>query len=1182
MARKVLSVYYTWSPSTKQITFWQYVALERLILITNVTKGIVVYNFSDPSRFGNTSYATQPDGRIFTTVTFNYDTTSMSVNDEVQIVVDTKNESFQGSEEITDPVGKLRVSTPQSLIDTDFEYGNQTSKWEQLGTTNNRPTAYNTAPTLNNVTAIGMPSGSNQVTISLTTAQSATTAVAPSIPSTGFASYTVASTTGFTVGQYVTISGASVAGYNGTFQILSVPSATSFVVANATTGAATFTSGLSTAGVLAVGTPITVQDTFLIAANGNYVIESASLANGTSTFVYTAKAQNTTSPAITSILDTNRTIVNQTAFYTGASIGGTPTITYSGTAITVTTTVPHGLSIGNEISVVGTTATTNAPNGNFFVATIVSPVQFIYYANATPTGTVASGVVYPRHSALFMHRPFDGGVFFSTNSSSNHTTATRQTRRYFHYQSGKAIQMSTGTNMQPYFNLDNITSSGLVAGSTVTVQTKEQHNIRPGVAVKVSGATNLNGALDINFNGTFTVSAVTGLNKFQYVLTNPVSSVQPGGQVSVTAATWYGSIQRAGIYDLQNGAFWEYDGSSLYIVKRSSTLQLQGRVTATNGSTNIVQTDANFPTEFSKQLIPGDWIVIRGTSYRVTDIQSDTSLTVSPAYRGITATYVQTTKTIDTRVSQLNFNLDTLDGHGETGYTIDLSKVQMWYIDYSWYGAGFIRWGVRAADGNIVYAHKMMNNNVNQLAWARSGNLPARYENTTAAPITYLTSTAGASDTSLTVANTLNAAGGFAFPTAGTLLIKSSTGTGATGTYEYVNYTGITSTSFTGLTRAQSGNTAGTTLTISAGAVTGSVTSATGLQIGQRVISSAFPTNAYITAVSGLNVTFNQAATSAVSGTVYFPPMGATSGQLFTYSATNPISVELAYPQHAPMFSHWGTSAIMDGAYTPDKNLLFTYGQTTATTLAPANGTTSTTNAASSNLTLTLSTANTNIVPGMIVTGTGVTAGTYIVTANTAGTSFTVNQNLGVALNASLSYSGATTKALFSIRVAPSLDNGTTSTSLGGRELINRMQLLVNTLDVALQGSSTGNLLVRAYLNGYPYVAVSGTYPSWTNAVGNAFAPNSSLAQITDYSSVVPGVGVIGGEVSGGFFTNSTGTIDISQVRDLGNSVLGGASTTSQSAVYPDGPDTLTITVTNVNNTAASVLGRISWTEAQA
>ena len=41
-----------------------------------------------------------------------------------------------------DPVDKLRVSTPQSLIDTDFEYGQQPSKWEQLALQNNRQSLY--------------------------------------------------------------------------------------------------------------------------------------------------------------------------------------------------------------------------------------------------------------------------------------------------------------------------------------------------------------------------------------------------------------------------------------------------------------------------------------------------------------------------------------------------------------------------------------------------------------------------------------------------------------------------------------------------------------------------------------------------------------------------------------------------------------------------------------------------------------------------------------------------------------------------------------------------------------------------------------------------------------------------------------------------------------------------------
>ena len=55
----------------------------------------------------------------------------------------------------TDPVGKFRVSTPQSLIDTDFEYGQQSVKWEQLALENNRQSVYyDTNTPLANLTAI--------------------------------------------------------------------------------------------------------------------------------------------------------------------------------------------------------------------------------------------------------------------------------------------------------------------------------------------------------------------------------------------------------------------------------------------------------------------------------------------------------------------------------------------------------------------------------------------------------------------------------------------------------------------------------------------------------------------------------------------------------------------------------------------------------------------------------------------------------------------------------------------------------------------------------------------------------------------------------------------------------------------------------------------------------------------
>ena len=60
----------------------------------------------------------------------------------------------------------------------------------------------------------------------------------------------------------------------------------------------------------------------------------------------------------------------------------------------------------------------------------------------------------------------------------------------------------------------------------------------------------------------------------------------------------------------------------------------------------------------------------------------------------------------------------------------------------------------------------------------------------------------------------------------------------------------------------------------------------------------------------------------------------------------------------------------------------------------------------------------------------------------------------------------------------------------------------------------------------------------------------------------------------------------LTAVRDLGNSILGGGTSftvpSSQTGLYPDGPDVLTIVVTNLTSTAANITALLSWTEAQA
>jgi len=998
MAKK-LRYNYIFTPSTNTVLLDGYTDAKRLLLITNTKSNIIIYNFADVNATATSvSYNVTTDK---TTIVLAFNCSAMSSTDTLQIFTEEDAVAFTPSEILQDPVNKFRTSQPQALIDTDFEYGTQITKWENLGMINNRPFAFSSAVGITTINSITLPNASRTVTVGLST-------TAPGI-----------------------------------------------------------------------GTAISIQDTYLNIANGNFVVETNSGA-GNTIFTYTARATNTTT--ITDIFDPTKTGIFSGTTYTGAAIGTAPTFVSNtvGSGITVTTTIPHGLALGNEVAVVGSSRT--EANGSFVIATINNNTTFTYYSQYAPQANPTGGVVYVRPQGQFLHRPFDGGVIFSSNATSNYETAVRQTRRYFRYQSGKGIQISSGTILKPNLQIDSLTSSG----TTVTVQTKEQHNIQaatPGTFITISGAN------ETAYNGTFLITSVTGYNTFQYTALTTPSTTTASGAYICSVNSWYGCANRLGAFDAQNGLFFEFDGQTLYAVRRSSTYQISGKVTATNGSTTISQTNASFPTSFTKQLNVGDYIVLRGQSYRIADIASDTALTITPGYRGASASYVIVSRTVDTKIPQSSWNLDKCDGTGPSGFNLDLTKMQMFYIDYSWYGAGFARWGFRALNGDVIYVHKLPNNNVNTEAYMRSGNLPARYESESRPPTTYLTSTLGAADTTVGVASTAG------FPTSGTLVVRNST------VYEYMNYTGITTNSFTGLIRGKTGNTSlALTVAASSNVATGSTTN---LQIGQRIIGG-FPDGTYISGIGIGSITASQAATST-NPTVIVPPMGATSGQVFTYSATDPIAIELAYPTYGPTISHWGTSVIMDGRFDDDKSLIFTYGQTGTTTI-----------------------------------------------------------------------SSGQSRALFSIRVAPSIDNGVTAV-FGARELINRMQLKLVALDVSVVGVTTGTLLVRAYLNGVPSTATT-----WTNAVGNvANIANSSLAQIADYSG--GSATVSGGEVTAGFFVGSgANSIDLKEVRDLGNSILGGGGTTANTQIYPDGPDTLTIVATNLSAAAANVAGRLSWTEAQA
>ena len=849
MARKaILDTYYTFNPATRTIFIPKGIPKERLVLITNVTTNQVIFNFSDPN-LTTTSHVIATDatsGVVGTTIVLAYNTSAMLATHKLQITIDEYDEKFTPSESYLDPINKLRVSTPENLIDTDYEYSIQTTKWEQLALMNQRPFAF-----------------------------------------------------------YDTATGA--------IDLRDI---------RANTGSRTYTAYTPTPP--AVGSAIFVGDSNYAGAEGIYIVDS----NTATTFNFTGKFYYTGLPN-QSIFLNGVTQVFRGGIFSNSAISLTnitataQTSGASGNLITVTAN-QHGLVIGNEIALTGVTAATSgAPNGSYTVKTIISANAFTFYQDVggPPVGALTGGTLYMRPQGQALHRPFDGGVRFSTNAASHNQQYVRQTRRYFRYQSGKGIQMSTGSTMKPVMTLDNVTYSA--ANGVVYVTTKDPHNIQPGVGITMQGV------LDSGYNGSYTIQDVVTPYTFSYVPTSIPSAAVASGSYYCSASVWNGSQNRLGIFDSQNGLFWEFDGQTLTAVRRSGVFQIAGQIAATPGSPYITGTG----TLFNRQLAVGDFIIIKGMTYRVLTILSETNMTVSPQYRGLTPiTSAQCGKVVDTRIRQAEFNIDKLDGTGPSGYNIDLTKMQMFYIDYSWYGAGFVRWGVRGPTGDVIYCHKMINNNVNYLAYMRSGNLPGRYETNTYGKVTYMTgglsgvgTNLNATDTTVLVANTSG------FSNTGTIVIRNSN------QVEYVNYTGITPTSFTGLTRGQAGNnsisfvtTSGNNrLVLSASQGTG------GVQVGQYVVGQNIPPQTYVTGIQpNTSITISYAPTAAGTSNAAFIPM-ANLAQTFVFSTTAQTAIEQHSIQFGPEINHWGTSAIMDGGFTPDKSFIFTKGMSVPQLIQP-------------------------------------------------------------------------------------------------------------------------------------------------------------------------------------------------------------------------------------------------------
>jgi hypothetical protein len=158
---------------------------------------------------------------------------------------------------------------------------------------------------------------------------------------------------------------------------------------------------------------------------------------------------------------------------------------------------------------------------------------------------------------------------------------------------------------------------------------------------------------------------------------------------------------------------------------------------------------------------------------------------------------------------------------------------------------------------------------------------------------------------------------------------------------------------------------------------------------------------------------------------------------------------------------------------------------------------------------------------------------------------------------------------LITIRLAPSVDSGL-SGSLGAREIINRMQLILNDVGLILTHDCDVSLVLNADLSNVTWENVS----------------TPSLSQLIRHNSgdrIIGGTNVFSFRAAGGSTDNAgnrlsnTSDFDLGELINMGNSILGGNGT------FPNGPDILTVVIRyRALAAVANVAASLTWTESQA
>ena len=183
----------------------------------------------------------------------------------------------------------------------------------------------------------------------------------------------------------------------------------------------------------------------------------------------------------------------------------------------------------------------------------------------------------------------------------------------------------------------------------------------------------------------------------------------------------------------QNGYFdteLTGSGTSTYVANES-TVEME--TTTASGDKVIAQTKRSFAYQPGKSLLVLSTFVMSAAQEELRmrigyfNDQNGVFLQRTGSTLSVVRRTYVTGAAIDTVVNQADWNGDKLDGTGDSGFTVDVTKTQIFWQDFEWLGVGSVRCGF-VINGQVIICHTFQNANNLTSVYMTTAILPIRYE----------------------------------------------------------------------------------------------------------------------------------------------------------------------------------------------------------------------------------------------------------------------------------------------------------------------------------------------------------------------------------------------------------------------------------------------------------------------